>query len=52
MKRKTLMLLSITILAGRLSQAEADITLGTAGNFAVLAGSTVTNTGLSVIDPL
>lgn len=29
--------------------ASAAITLGTAGNFAVLAGTTVTNTGLSVV---
>lgn len=28
----------------------AQITVGTAGNFAVLAGSTVTNSGLSIID--
>jgi hypothetical protein len=32
------------------SQAEAGLALGTAGNFAVLAGSTVTNTGATLID--
>jgi hypothetical protein len=47
---KTQVLLWITALAGFPMQARADITLGTAGNFSVLAGSTVTNTGPSVIN--
>ena len=50
MRCATLILLAITALAGFPLQALADITLGTAGNFAVLAGSTVTNTGPSFID--
>lgn len=44
-----MILLSITTLAGIAPQAKAAIDLGTAGNFAVLAGTTVTNTGPSVI---
>jgi autotransporter-associated beta strand protein len=50
MRRNTLIVPSIALLAGLLSHAKADITLGTAGNFAVLAGSTVTNTGPTVIN--
>jgi Ice-binding-like len=51
MRCKTLILLAITALAGFTLPAKAvTITLGTAGDFAVLAGSTVTNTGPSVID--
>ena len=50
MKTKILILLAITALAGFSLQAKANIVLGTAGDFAVLAGSTVTNTGSSVID--
>lgn len=43
-------MLAITALAGYTTQAQAGaITLGTAGDFAVLAGSTVTNTGSSVV---
>ena len=51
MRCKTTVLLAITALAGFPLQAMAEtIALGTAGDFAVLAGSTVTNTGPSVID--
>jgi hypothetical protein len=45
MRSKILTLLAITALATAAHQAKAaDITLGTAGNFAVLAGASVTNT--------
>ena len=50
MRRRSFILLAITTFAGFPLLARADITLGEAGTFAVLAGSTVTNTGLSVID--
>jgi len=50
MRRKLLIMMAIAALAGLPPQARADISLGTAGDFAVLAGSTVTNTGPSVID--
>jgi hypothetical protein len=49
MKYKYLILSAVLAVAGLQGQATAQITLGTAANFAVLAGSTVTNTGNAVI---
>jgi len=51
MRCKALSLIAITALIGFPMQAKAgDITLGTAGNFSVLAATTVTNTGPTVVD--
>ncbi len=50
MTRKTLILLAIMALTSFSLQAQATIILGTAGDFGVLGGTTVTNTGLSIID--
>jgi len=51
MRCRLLVLLAITALAGLPLQAKAGlIDLGTAGYYAILAGSAVTNTGPSVID--
>jgi Ice-binding-like len=50
MRYQTLVLLAITPLAVYSRDAKADVDLGTAGTFAVLAGSTVTNTGPTIID--
>lgn len=47
--RCALILLAITAFAAFPLQAKADFPLGTAGEFAVLGGTTVTNTGPSVI---
>jgi hypothetical protein len=50
MRCKPLILLAVTTFTSVVSQAKADtINLGTAGNYGVLAGSAVTNTGATVI---
>ena len=50
MRRNTLILLAVASLAGfPLQEAKAAIVLGTAGNFAVLAGTTVANTGFTTL---
>jgi type VI secretion system secreted protein VgrG len=51
LRDNTLVLLAFTALIGFPLQAKADtIALGMAGNFAVLAGQTVTNTGPTIIN--
>ncbi len=50
MREKTIFLLASTLLAAMPLQLEGGLVLGTAGDFSALAGSAVTNTGLSVLD--
>ena len=50
MTSRPLILLAFTVVLSFAPRARADVVLATAGNFAVLAGSTVTNTGPTVID--
>jgi len=50
MRCKNVFLLVVAGIAGLTTRSQAAFTLGTAGNFAVLAGSTATNTGSSVIN--
>lgn len=50
MERRTLIFAAILACAGLPRPATAAVVLGTAGDFAVLAGSTVTNTGATLID--
>lgn len=45
----TLLLLPILVLGAAIGAAQATVGLGTAGNFAVLAGTTITNTGPTTI---
>lgn len=49
-RRFTLSFLAVPLLVlGAFAKSDNSVTLGTAGSYAVLAGSTVTNTGSSVL---
>lgn len=50
MTSKTMFLLIASAFAASAQTAVAAIALGTAGNFAILAGSTVTSTGLTIVN--
>ncbi len=50
MRPRSRILLAAVVLSVLAKQAEAGFSLGTAGEFAVLAGTSVTNTGSSVVD--
>jgi len=50
MKTNCVLLSGLAIFAGFLPACQADVSLGSAASFAVLAGSTVTSTGETVLD--
>ena len=49
MRFRALILVTGVVIAAFPSRSSAEFTLGAAGNYAVLGGSTATNTGVSVI---